>query len=245
MGAPVLSASATVCRDNSTLDPDEFPSFSGLLQASQENARLNGCRFRSTSFDFIQQEFATRIRNGEPQLVEELDRAYRLNLEEGVRKAMVATCLGLELWPPSPASITREPSQLYEAFPAMAQAIYEEEMSRHGGEDDWFARFISSQLRTATFLADFGAAVCPLQPPPGCPAATSQEFNETLEKFNELALIWEQHCSEQPLCLCNCSGARSVSTKDVPESPWCVITRFSAASLKIAHMPQKLFSTQV
>lgn len=53
MGSPVLATTVTVCKDSSSrpFDRKVFPAFSRLLDASQEYARLSGCRFRSRSFD--------------------------------------------------------------------------------------------------------------------------------------------------------------------------------------------------
>lgn len=204
------------------LDVGAFPAFAGLLEASQEYARLSGCRFRSRDFEGLRnaptgndttglpfcmravdedhrhaaklaaldaiQEFSKRVRDGERELIEELDDACRLATEEGIRSAMVTTCQRLELWPPSSTLVSTQPPTTEfqaESLPARAQRLYEEEMARHGGEDQALQR-----ARTAAFLADFGhAAGAPEPPMPEHQALAFQEFTET-------ALKWEQQAGE-------------------------------------------------
>ena len=48
------------------------------------------------------QAFASRLRQGDPELAEEHERAFRVVMVEGVRNAMMAAIQRLELWPPLP-----------------------------------------------------------------------------------------------------------------------------------------------
>jgi len=261
------------------LDVGAFPAFSALLDASQEYARLSGCRFRSRSFDGLHknstdrskavrsvgaslpcytqetdadsktiamlaannaiQEFTKRVRSGEDRLVQELDDACRLAMEEGVRNGMVTTCQRLALWPPSATLLSAQPPALgpheslskegcAERLPVTAQRLYEEEMERHAGRSG-----AARRARTAAFLADFSDAAGAAQPPmPDCQANAFHEFTQT-------ALRWEQQVEESELqtaCSFVTDGSGSgkcPSSSGKRESLWFSIPAFAAASVLV------------
>eukprot|EP00913_Durusdinium_trenchii_P017937 g16855.t1 len=204
------------------LDTTSFRHFAPLLEASQAYAQLSGCRFRLASFGpghplpapsegqpsrdkslrlaaKVQAEpqvqvFSERLLAGDPQLTEELDRAFRVVMVEGlhwaredlqgqcgVRNAMMAAFQRLELWPPRPAPEgIEEDDCCYEdvnsPLPVIAQRLYNDDVRRlmavpcDGAASPWQQRAL-----TAAFIVDFAEEVglpCLSMPP------TQQEMIE-------------------------------------------------------------------
>ncbi|CAE7502032.1 rpl12 [Symbiodinium natans] len=192
------------------LDLASFRHFAPLLEASQAYAQLSGCRFRISSFQAVEGEsseptleelsgerserlaarasaapqvaaFAERLQNREPCLLEELERAFRIVMVEGVRNAMVAAFQRLDLWPPLPPPPgIEEDDCCYEdvnsPVPVIAQRLYNDDVRRllavpcDGVQSPWLQRAL-----TAAFIVDFAAEVglpSPQMPP------TQQEMIE-------------------------------------------------------------------
>ncbi|CAK9023917.1 50S ribosomal protein L12 [Durusdinium trenchii] len=204
------------------LDTTSFRHFAPLLEASQAYAQLSGCRFRLASFGpghplpapsegqpsrdkslrlaaKVQAEpqvqvFSERLLAGDPQLTEELDRAFRVVMVEGVRNAMMAAFQRLELWPPRPAPEgIEEDDCCYEdvnsPLPVIAQRLYNDDVRRlmavpcDGAASPWQQRAL-----TAAFIVDFAEEVglpCLSMPP------TQQEMIE------EFALRVEEYEAQQ------------------------------------------------
>lgn len=83
--------------------------------------------------------FSERVLAQEPELVEELDRAFRVVMLESVRNAMISTCRALEVFaPPGPAPHSVEPTDCaFEdtsvSLEVIAQRLFNDEMRRRAG----------------------------------------------------------------------------------------------------------------
>jgi hypothetical protein len=83
--------------------------------------------------------FSERVLAQEPELVEELDRAFRVVMLESVRNAMISTCRALEVFaPPGPAPNSVDPTDCaFEdtsvSLEVIAQRLYNDEMRRRAG----------------------------------------------------------------------------------------------------------------
>lgn len=205
------------------LDAGAFPAFAPLLQASQGYARLSGCRFRGRSFDDLRQpspaipsqgvglcpdqrdaskaevapvgrEFAAKLQEGEPALLQELGSASSLVLEEGVRSSMVATCRRLDVWPPRVSLLDAgiESCERGSATLTMiAWQLYLDDSSRHGGQIRHADVSAVQVARTAAFIADFGHAVGIAEP--AMPAPVMARFQD----FTALVASWEEEEEQQ------------------------------------------------
>ncbi|CAJ1388616.1 unnamed protein product [Effrenium voratum] len=194
------------------LDTSCFRHFAPLLEASQAYAQLSGCRFRLASFEPAGEEeiskeksvrlkaraeaepqvqiFAERLRGGDPLLVEEHERAFRVVMVEGVRNAMMAAFQRLELWPPMPPPGGIEDDDCcYEDvnsdLPVIAQRLYNDDVRRlmavpcDGAASPWQQRAF-----TAAFIVDFAEEVgVPCLPMPPTQKEMIEEFALRLEEF--------------------------------------------------------------
>ncbi|CAE7670357.1 rpl12, partial [Symbiodinium microadriaticum] len=196
--------------------------FGPLLEASQAYAQLSGCRFRISSFQGSEASgppmeelsgdrrerlaarelaapqvatFAERLQNREPCLLEELERAFRIVMVEGVRNAMIAAFQRLDLWPPQPPPPGIEDDDCcYEdvnsPVPVIAQRLYNDDVRRlltvpcDGVQSPWLQRAL-----TAAFIVDFATEVglpSPEMPP------TQQEM---IEEFSLRIQEYESQCA--------------------------------------------------
>jgi hypothetical protein len=103
--------------------------------------------------------YGDRLASGEPSLVEELDKAYRIVVAESARNMMIATVKGLGLFPPSPPPCDVKPDDCaYEdvsaPLPMIAQRLYNDHLRR---QHDVSGSAVRQQRRamTAAFLVDF------------------------------------------------------------------------------------------
>jgi hypothetical protein len=100
--------------------------------------------------------FAERLRAGEPALVEELERAFRLVMAESVRNSMIGTCKELGVFPPSPppSNVTGDDCAFEDAsepLPVIAQRLFNDQVRRDGVGDE-----------TGTISSESGALGCRL-----------------------------------------------------------------------------------
>eukprot|EP00440_Ansanella_granifera_P023161 gb/GFBE01025151.1/.p1 GENE.gb/GFBE01025151.1/~~gb/GFBE01025151.1/.p1 ORF type:complete len:382 (+),score=96.81 gb/GFBE01025151.1/:1-1146(+) len=193
------------------LDEKAFASFAPLLAASQEYAGNTGCRFRSDSFsclsrqkqkevkgasnelsewaEAVVREFADRLIAREPALLEEMDRAFEIVMDESVRNAMIAAFREVELWPPVPRpdSICDDDcdyEDLQAPVPVIAQRAWNDEAKRRRaahGADEQFRRAV-----TASYLVDFAHEVGWQLP------AAAQSHMEKLSEFGARMAEWSQ-----------------------------------------------------
>lgn len=104
-------------------------------------------------------KFAERLKTGEPELLEEVDKAFRIIVAESARNMMIATVKGLGLFPPSPApaGISEEDCCFEDAsapMPVIAQRLYNDYVRRERDECSHKRRLQRRSL-TAAFLVDF------------------------------------------------------------------------------------------
>lgn len=103
--------------------------------------------------------FADRLASKEPELLEELDKAFRIIVAESARNMMIATVKGLGLFPPSPtpAGISEEDCCYEDAsasLPVIAQRLYNDSLRRQRDECG-STRRLHRRAMTAAFLVDF------------------------------------------------------------------------------------------
>lgn len=163
-------------------DLESFRHFAPLLKASQNYASQSGFRFRSGSFDGLDdlastlskvtgpgaetchiakaleqdassgsrlaakikaapsiKQFGERLVRREPELVEELEKAFRIVVAESARNMMVATVKGLGLFPPNPSidGIDADDCSYEDAsasLPVIAQRLFNDQVRRQRDE---------------------------------------------------------------------------------------------------------------
>eukprot|EP00406_Dinophysis_acuminata_P064398 CAMPEP_0179286692 /NCGR_PEP_ID=MMETSP0797-20121207/39877_1 /TAXON_ID=47934 /ORGANISM="Dinophysis acuminata, Strain DAEP01" /LENGTH=216 /DNA_ID=CAMNT_0020995593 /DNA_START=66 /DNA_END=712 /DNA_ORIENTATION=- len=200
------------------LDGDSFRHFTPLLHVSRAYTRLSGFRFHGRSFECIStdaydghsqelqeeqedeliaaklaalpavREFEGRLQSGEAELLEEVDRAFRLVMTESVRNSMIATCKELGMFPPSPPpSGVEDEDCSYEdvsaRFEVVAQRLYNDQ-ARRCCSGDLGGRLVRRAL-TASFIVDFAAASG--VPAPAMPEALHLMLQEFLARAAEWA----------------------------------------------------------
>lgn len=191
---------------NGCLDLESFPVFVPLLEACQDYARLSGCRFPRGALQTFEElsgsekemlsarrkaaplviEFKARLKQQEQELLETVQRAYRLLMNESVRNAIVAMCRELDLWPPKPppAGILADDCAYEDTsapLPEIAQRAYNDE-ARRGRED--VLQPLLKRATTASFIVDFATEVGVEMP------AQSQLHLSMLEEFMSRAEEW-------------------------------------------------------
>eukprot|EP00929_Paragymnodinium_shiwhaense_P056450 TRINITY_DN28243_c0_g2_i1.p1 TRINITY_DN28243_c0_g2~~TRINITY_DN28243_c0_g2_i1.p1 ORF type:complete len:330 (+),score=64.31 TRINITY_DN28243_c0_g2_i1:72-1061(+) len=157
-----------------------FPNFAPLLEASEEYASHSGSRFRRSSFLSLEtaceqdasasarlaaklkcvpqvNTFAARLRAGDSPLLGDLDKAFALVMQEGVKNAMVGTCKSLELFPPAelPEAVDEEDCNYQDVtahLEVIAQRLHNAERarSRSGGKSH-------RQALEAAFIVEFAS----------------------------------------------------------------------------------------
>mmetsp|Transcript_96477 Transcript_96477/g.186053 ORF Transcript_96477/g.186053 Transcript_96477/m.186053 type:complete len:326 (+) Transcript_96477:28-1005(+) len=149
--------------------------------------------------------FTKRLQAGEPRLLEELERAFSVVMEESVRNAMVSAFQRLDMWPPrpTPADVCMEDCSYQDvsaSFAVIAQRAYNDEL--HRARDAAEVGGISSATRramTAAFLVDFAHAAG-LQLPP-MPEAQQARFHDFAFRAAELERQQqeehERQCAQQ------------------------------------------------
>jgi hypothetical protein len=133
--------------------------------------------------------FADRLMKGEPELVEELDRAFRIIVAESARNMMIATVKGLGLFPPSPSpeGISDEDCSYEDAsapLPVIGQRLYNDHVRRRLDECS-SAKRRQRRSMTAAFLVDFAyEAGVALPQIPETYQTLQQEFAARYADFN-------------------------------------------------------------
>merc|ERR1719203_2770582 len=175
------------------LDSEAFRHFAGLLDACQNYASFSGCRFRRGSFDSLPLaeeadspalsrscsnrarfdakihaaptvvDFTERLCAGEPALLEELDRAFRIIMVESVRNAMLGMFQALDMFPPNPApeGIDTEDCSYEDVsapLPVIAQRLYNDQERRVCDTSGGPAK-LQRRAMTAAFIVDFAEAI--------------------------------------------------------------------------------------
>jgi len=219
-----------------SLDMEVFRNFWPLLEACRDYARMSGCRFRSNSFDGLREpshlaedeasreseeavrltaklhavpavrEFAQRLQSGEQALVEELEKAFRMQLAEGTRNSMISTCQALEMWPPAtPPGIPPDDrgfEDVSAALPVIAQRLYNDEMHRE--ETATRTRRMDPVRRRAlmaAFLVDFASVHdIPLPDVPETYTMMLADFRESVSAWEEAQTAGFVHSASQPKC---------------------------------------------
>lgn len=117
-------------------------------------------------------EYARRLRAGEPALMEELERAFRLVMSESVRNSMVTTCRALCIFPPpSLPHEVLDDDYTFEDVSApllvIAQRLYNDKLRREREAEVSEGRCSRAERRamTAAFIVDFAHEVGVALPP--------------------------------------------------------------------------------
>jgi len=105
-------------------------------------------------------EFQERLRRGEPQLVEEVERAFRIVMVESVRNAMLGMFTALDMLPPRPppSGIDDEDctyEDVTEPLPVIAQRLYNDQARRAADA----CLLLERRAMTAAFITDFAEQV--------------------------------------------------------------------------------------
>jgi len=134
--------------------------------------------------------FSDRLASGEPALLEELDKAFRIIVAESARNMMIATVKGLGLFPPSPRpeGINEEDCSYEDAsapLQVIAQRLYNDHERRRKDACS-SARRQQKRSLTAAFLVDFAHEVGHALPPiPETYQTLLQDFSARHCEFNE------------------------------------------------------------
>lgn len=142
-------------------------------------------------------EYANRLRQGEVELLEEMERASRIVMAECVRNAVLAACRRLDLWPPLPTPEGIEASDCtYEDMSAsmdvIAQRMYNDQTRRLRGEAFGSDDGLACRALTASYLVDFAYEVGAPMPP------VSETYSTMLEDLELRTAEWEQLHSAEP-----------------------------------------------
>lgn len=196
---------------NERLDTSAYRHLAPLLAASQDYARASGCRFRGSDFpDALDQadapsgsgdgattshemtpvvsEFAKRLRAGDSELAEEVDRAFRLVMMESVRNAMIGAVQMLDMWPPKSlkSEVDRDDCSFEDvsaSLPEIAQRLFNDEERRRQ-----FSPHFEHRAMTAAFVVDFAAEVGVQLPQlPDTQAMMLREFAARLQEWEQCA----------------------------------------------------------
>jgi len=133
-------------------------------------------------------EFAARLRAGEPGLVEEMERAYRIVMAESVRNAMIGMFQALEMFPPAPPPRGVEDDDcafedVSAPLPVIAQRLYNDQARRVSDTTGGPGR-LERRAMTAAFIVDFtDEAGVKLPPMPETQASMLKEFAERTNEF--------------------------------------------------------------
>lgn len=160
----------------------------GQSSSAAESAELLRARAQAAPTVY---RFAERLRAGEPKLLEELDKATRIVIAEGVRSSMVATCQRLELWPPSsePAGVQDSDCSFEDVtapLPVIAQRLYNDDRRRHAftpGKDG--LNPMRRQAMMAIFITEFALAAGISLP------SAPETYDVMLSEFNAQAAEWD------------------------------------------------------
>lgn len=211
------------------LDEESFRHFAPLLAASQAYAGRSGCRFRGASFDDLDsceeaiggspsaaalgdleaklqaapsvQGFAERLRLGEPALVEELDRAFRIVIAESYRNMMIATCKGLGLFPPlaAPDAVSEDDCSYEDVsapLPCIGQRLYNDQVRRDYHDAHIATRGqrpgrLQRRAMTAAYLVDFAHCSGITLPP------VPETYQEMLQEFSARTAEWSASIAKE------------------------------------------------
>lgn len=116
------------------------------------------------------------------RLNDELDRAFRVVMLEGVRNAMISTCRSLEIFPPTPPPYGVDTVDCaYEdttaPLPVIAQRLHNDHLRRHATAASAMGLRLKRRALTASFLVDFASEAGVTLPD------TPEAFQTMLEEF--------------------------------------------------------------
>lgn len=129
-------------------------------------------------------DFANRLKNGEPYLLEDLTRAFHLVMKETARNSMIAYCKAEDFFPPLPAPSSVDDKDCswdevgLASAPVIAQRLYNDEVHR---ANDAEALVLA---KTASFVVEFADEVgveLPTLPP---------ERTNMLQQFQQDLASW-------------------------------------------------------
>jgi len=233
------------CRFHTTdfaLDCDEpTKEFSPAASPSHDQDQINCFLAAKWTAAPIVQDFAERVANGEAELLEELERAFRFVMVESVRNAMIGTCQRLEMWPlfPPPVQqpVEEDCSGEFDPNHESADCCYEDVSAplpviarRLQNDEARRQRFLvgkgglcrlRQRAMTAAFIVDFAEAAKALLP------AMPETLSMMLSDFEDRVAEWEA----QPGCprqakrrnagFCGVGGRNPLSQRSGREQSFC------------------------
>jgi len=186
-----------------------FRRFAPLLQRCEAYAACSGYRFQGVDFwsgptstrkaEFeapnsktdrairaaqaapVVTSFRSQLQDGDPELVDELERAYKLVMVESVRNAMQSMFQAMDMFPPAPAPEGVDDDDcayedLAAPLPVVAQRLYNDQVRRLTDSSGGLGR-LDQRAKTAAFIVDFAEACqVPLPPMPETQREMLQEL---------------------------------------------------------------------
>jgi len=156
--------------------------------------------------------FTDRLRGGEPELVQDLSRAFDLVIKESVRNSMIASCKAADFFPPSPspAGVGDDECQWDEvglaSAPVIAQRLYNDEVHRLqdlvNGRNPALMR-----AKTASFIVEFADEIGVNSP------EMPEHRSKMLQQFQQDLVAWTND-PQQPQQPSPCPPAEDISMGD-------------------------------
>lgn len=164
--------------------PSKMPASVSAERAKDPGPRL-AAKLRAA--DMVHQ-FEERLRAKEPELLEEVDRAFRIVMVESVRNAMMGMFTALSMFPPSPApSDIGDEDCSYEdvsaPLPAISQRLYNDQARRVLDVDASGPGRLERRAKTAAFIMDFAEATG--VPMPEIPDTQQSMLKEMLARVSD------------------------------------------------------------
>mmetsp|Transcript_18622 Transcript_18622/g.45543 ORF Transcript_18622/g.45543 Transcript_18622/m.45543 type:complete len:262 (+) Transcript_18622:54-839(+) len=190
------------------MDSASFRVFAPLLVAAGDYADHSGFRYRSSSFEDLDEatspraqqrvgaklkclaevvEFQEALKSADdprrPGLIAEFETAQDLVTKEAVRTAMIASCSSLGLWPPPEEGDNPGYQDTSADLVTIASRLWVDEKLRD--ENPEAKRRMELRAKTASFVTDFGIS-CGLQLSE-CPGAEMmlKEFLQRVKEYSE------------------------------------------------------------
>jgi hypothetical protein len=162
---------------------------------SQDAAPLLSAKLQAASVVY---RFAGQLKDDEPDLLQDLQRAFDVVIKESVRNSMIAACKAADFFPPPPTTtdVDEEDCSWDEhglaSAPVIAQRLYNDAVQRLHDRTD----AMNVRAKTASFVAEFADEVG-VQLPEVC-----QERTDILREFQKDLQAWiaasSQTSQEEP-----------------------------------------------